>query len=38
MSKEDLIEAEGAVIEVLPNTRFRIRLTNNHEIIAYLAG
>ncbi|HIU98048.1 MAG TPA: translation initiation factor IF-1 [Candidatus Ornithoclostridium faecigallinarum] len=38
MSKEDLIEAEGAVIEVLPNTRFRIRLTNGHEIIAYLSG
>lgn len=38
MSKEDLIEAEGVVIEVLPNTRFRIRLTNGHEIIAYLSG
>ena len=38
MSKEDLIEAEGAGIEVLPNTRFRIRLTNGHEIIAYLSG
>ncbi len=38
MSKEDLIEAEGEVIEVLPNTKFRIRLTNKHEIIAYLSG
>lgn len=38
MSKEDCIEAEGVVIEVLPNTNFRVRLTNNHEIVAYLSG
>ena len=38
MSKEDCIEAEGVVIEVLPNTNFRVRLKNNHEIVAYLSG
>ena len=38
MSKEDCIEAEGVVIEVLPNTNFKVRLTNNHEIVAYLSG
>lgn len=38
MSKEDCIEAEGVVTEVLPNTNFRVRLTNNHEIVAYLSG
>ena len=38
MSKEDVIEAEGNVVEVLPNTNFRVELTNKHEIIAYLSG
>ncbi len=38
MSKEDCIEAEGVVTEVLPNTNFKVRLTNNHEIVAYLSG
>ena len=38
MSKEDVIEAEGKVVEVLPNTNFRVELTNKHEIIAYLSG
>lgn len=38
MSKEDVIEAEGTVIEILPNTNFRVELTNKHVIIAYLSG
>ncbi|MEG1609004.1 MAG: translation initiation factor IF-1 [Clostridia bacterium] len=38
MSKEDVIEAEGKVIEVLPNTNFKVELTNGHIIIAYLSG
>ncbi len=38
MSKEDVIEAEGKVIEVLPNTQFRVQLTNGHVITAYLSG
>ena len=38
MSKEDVIEAEGKVIEVLPNTNFRVELTNGHVIVAYLSG
>lgn len=38
MSKEDVIEAEGRVIEVLPNTNFRVELTNGHIIVAYLSG
>ncbi|MCX4361857.1 MAG: translation initiation factor IF-1 [Clostridia bacterium] len=38
MSKEDVIEAEGRVIEVLPNTNFRVELTNGHVIVAYLSG
>lgn len=38
MSKEDVIEAEGKVIEVLPNTKFEVQLVNGHVIVAYLAG
>jgi translation initiation factor IF-1 len=38
MSKDDIIEVEGTVTEVLPGTTFRVKLTNGHEILAYLAG
>ena len=38
MPKEDMIEMEGVVDEVLPDTRFRVTLDNGHLIIAYMAG
>ncbi len=38
MAKEDLIEAEGVVTEVLPNARFRVTLDNGHEVLAYSSG
>lgn len=38
MSKEDVIETEGTVVEVLPKTQFRVKLSNGHEILAYLGG
>ena len=38
MAKEELIELEGLVTEILPDTRFRVKLDNGHEIIAYAAG
>ncbi len=38
MSKEDVIEADGHVIEVLPNTNFKVELSNGHIITAYLSG
>lgn len=38
MAKEDLIEFEGEITELLPEGRFRVRLENNHEILAYTAG
>lgn len=38
MAKEDIIEAEGKVVEILPNTTFKVELTNGHFITAYLAG
>lgn len=38
MAKEEVIEFEGVVTDVLPDTRFRVKLENGHEIIAYTAG
>ena len=38
MAKEEMIEMEGVVSEVLPDTRFRVTLDNNHVIIAYVSG
>lgn len=38
MAKEELLEFEGTVTEVLPDGNFRVRLDNDHEILAYAAG
>ncbi len=38
MAKEDLIEMQGVVTEVLPDSRFRVKLENDHELVAYTAG
>jgi len=38
MAKEDLIQIEGTVTEVLRNARYRVELENGHEISAYTAG
>ena len=38
MAKEETIEMEGVVNEVLPDTRFRVDLDNGHSLIAYLSG
>ena len=38
MAKEEVIEMEGVVNEVLPDTRFRVALDNGHILIAYLSG
>ena len=38
MAKEEMIEMEGTVDEVLPNTQFRVRLTNGAEVLAYAGG
>ena len=37
-NKEELIEFEGVVTEPLPNTMFRVRLENGHEVIAHISG
>lgn len=38
MAKEELIEMNGVVNEVLPDSRFRVTLENGHSLIAYTAG
>jgi translation initiation factor IF-1 len=38
MAKEEMIEMEGVVHEVLPDTKFRVTLDNGHVIMAYVAG
>jgi translation initiation factor IF-1 len=38
MSKEDLIEMQGKVDEVLPDSRYRVTLENGHTLIAYSGG
>ena len=38
MAKEEFLELPGIVTEARPNTMFKIRLENGHEIIAHMAG
>jgi len=38
MAKEELLEMEGVVDEVLPDSRYRVTLENGHKLVAYAAG
>ena len=38
MAKEDVLEYEGKVLEILPNAMFKVKLDNEHEILAHTAG
>ena len=38
MAKDDVIELPGVISEVLPNTLFKVRLENGHEITAHMSG
>ena len=38
MSKDDMIEVEGTVLEALPNTTFQVELENGHKILAHISG
>jgi len=38
MAKDDVIEFEGEVTETLPNTTFRVKLENDHVVIAHISG
>jgi translation initiation factor IF-1 len=37
-NRDDVIELEGTVVDALPNTTFKVRLENGHEVLAHLAG
>lgn len=38
MAKEDLIELDGTIKELLPNATFRVELDNGHEVLAHTSG
>ena len=38
MTKQDFLEFKGKVTELLPNAMFRVKLENNHEVLAHTAG
>lgn len=38
MSKQDVIEVEGTVIEALPNAMFQVKLENGHVVLAHVSG
>ncbi|MBD3325098.1 translation initiation factor IF-1 [candidate division KSB3 bacterium] len=38
MSKEDVIQVEGTVIEPLPNAMFRVEIENGHIVLAHISG
>jgi translation initiation factor IF-1 len=38
MARNDVIEVEGKVLECLPNTMFRVELSNGHRILAHISG
>ena len=38
MSKEDVLEVEGVILEALPNAQFKVELSNGHKILAHISG
>ncbi len=38
MSKSDVIEIEGTVVEKLPNAMFQVELENGHQVLAHISG
>ena len=38
MSKDDVIEVEGTVVESLPNATFQVELENGHQVLAHISG
>jgi translation initiation factor IF-1 len=38
MARKDSIEVEGKVVELLPNTMFRVELPNGHKVLAHISG
>ena len=38
MSKEDMIELEGVVVEAMPNAMFKVEISGGHQILAHISG
>jgi translation initiation factor IF-1 len=38
MAKEEKIAVEGTIVEALPNTMFKVKLDNGHQVLGYLSG
>ena len=38
LAKEEKIEMEGEILEALPNTMFKVKLDNDHEVLGHIAG
>ncbi len=38
MSKEDVLEVEGVILEALPDAKFKVELSNGHQILAHISG
>src|SRR5204863_2117075 len=38
MARKDAIEVEGTVVELMPNTMFRVELANGHRVLAHISG
>ena len=38
MSKEDVLEVEGTILEALQNAQFKVELSNGHQILAHISG
>jgi translation initiation factor IF-1 len=38
VAKEESIKVEGIVVELLPNTMFRVELPNKHQVLAHISG
>ncbi|MGB3478615.1 MAG: translation initiation factor IF-1 [bacterium] len=38
MSRKDLIQTEGTIVETLPNAMFRVELDNGHKVLAHVSG
>lgn len=38
MAKRDAIEVKGTVVEALPNATFKVKLENDHEVLAHISG
>ncbi len=38
MPKEEKIEMEGEILEALPNTMFKVKLDNDHEVLGHISG